>query len=1541
MKIKNKLENLTVKTEKFNTKKVLQDLMKKMLVSLMITTNLFFYMPTVIFAEDEDNDKRVPATVPAVANEIISKYVNTSQSQSGGSSSSGYGVISTYEESGDGWDTITKVEYPNGITRTYRNYLQWKGSYAEQPYWDNVIRTDGCGPATIATALTGYGYDVDPGDVVDVMDDNELYNSAIDNLVAVFKLMADIESKNRKFDADSKDDITESLENGRPVVVNYPGHFIIALGVDKQGNIIYSDPGYSGRESEYGLTINALVDNCRSNGALGYILITSDSDAKSGGETSNKKDNTNKKSSSTSSGTGTYSIDEYPSSQYGYASIFTSGTTGKKFKEYKQNIPGWDSKYKISDLPGTNKNWTGECGLVSTMIVGSGYTERATFEDATQKMIENDGWTTIPTWTSDYTGQSVSFTGYSSSEMVDKLSQGYVAIIHGTSYNVSSGGTHYMAILDIKPDKSEVYVSNPWEGSKYDGWLSVSTVDSDFGADSIAYIKNDGSVINYNGSAVTTLDNFLFIGDSRTAAIESDLKKLGNNITAKGVSSSKPSDWEEVIKTGSGLVLGTSVTLPPKSSVKGVSVALGVNGTTSQIKSMKNVLNNLLERYPDTPIFVNSVFYVGQGYTLISASTMNSDIDKFNKEIKEFCNSDSNLIYIDITKDLYESNYLKAAFTGDDVHLNTSGNEKLVENIKNAILGSGRVRASSSSGVNMSRNIVPNDRKGYKIDIDLDEEVELMLERLKEEGFKLGRYLEKSLQKKHLKNYLKAAIVTQYPDLRSAKEIAKDDEIKDPKEVQGCIKVKRYADGETEAFAGNSLSNPKDSDDDAIYLSYKPYDELTDLINSGDKSALNYFSLDSNNNMVVAGWETLEVSVTIEQTDKATNPDPDPDPAPAPRKEGYSKLIEKRVDYINQVSNYTVPFSFLWSLLVYGNDEKFVNDFAQLVIDTEIVLGCYDATTIQAPTYTYTYTDRHTTNRGAGIGEYNVIEGGRAATATSSSLKEYHYKVTETHTLKTDNPSLKVKYANTWTAIYDNEYKVVNKKEDSTPSTVPKKDEQISSDVDYKYDEETDEIVNGDEALQKDIDSKIEELSKKTSEYNHKNFAYRYEKLNKSLNERYYYTEEQGGCYKLLHEEDVQNYLINMIITENSKEYISNTFKNNDTITRLAKKISATDYVSVQDDAAACANRIVEELEINNLKNELTKNGTDTRPNKTYSSEVTSVTTEEIVTKVDQEETLETNTTKAEVQSVTTGTNQNVIMKIDKNSDENSFVKLLHYSKRAKSNFKLIDSWFFKSMENTAAIADMVDLVKYLFNEVYNGNTVYTKEQINEFKNLFDPTKFNKIGGTSTVSGTSLLSEFLKCWENAPMKNYIYGKTDYNSSPYVYMCITEDKKNYIMCDDLFTGNNNRNYGFGICFYVGRYASFQNTSYFADEGIDITDSKYQTYGVSTLPVEIVDRIKGRIIEDNRQDARNLANSYGVTLTDYQIDAIAACRYQGWIMDDFLAAYKAYGMDSSIRSCSTGMGTSTDRYNANWKLFSTGVYTDENGDEIVLKQEIEDE
>ena len=199
---------------------------------------------------------------------------------------------------------------------------------------------------------------------------------------------------------------------------------------------------------------------------------------------------------------------------------------------------------------------------------------------------------------------------------------------------------------------------------------------------------------------------------------------------------------------------------------------------------------------------------------------------------------------------------------------------------------------------------------------------------------------------------------------------------------------------------------------------------------------------------------------------------------------------------------------------------------------------------------------------------------------------------------------------------------------------------------------------------------------------------------------------------------------------------------------------------------------------------------------------------------------------------------------------------------------------------------------------------------------------------------TSNLSEFLKSWENTPMWQYMKGEiTNYDYSPYIYLCVTKDKKNYIMCDDLFTGNNNRNFGYGICFYVGSYGDFINVDYFKDEGINIKDSKYQNYGSSTLAVDIVDRIKERIIEDQRSVARKYASNRGLTLKDYQIDACAACMYQGWeSIPEFLDAYKTYGLDSRIRSECTGMGTSNARYEANWKLFSTGKYIDPNGKEI---------
>lgn len=342
---------------------------KRLLVILIIITNIFFYIPTVTFAADNDEDEKVPATVPAAANEIISKYVSVKSSGGGATPGTG-GIITTYEKSGDGWDSVTEVKSNNGVTRTYRNYKQYNNgnSYWNNHFWSGNIWTSGCGPTAVAIVLSGYGYDTNPGGVVDVMHDVFHTDDSADfqNLIDPLKYIGNIDAESHYGSGTSSDIsiIRENLNAGRPVIVNAPNHYVVFLGEDENGNLIISDPGRAdGGNDRYGATLEEVINN--GNITCGYILIKSDGDAKSNGSsTSKSSSNTDKKSSDSNNknssktkdkpsnnptGTGEAKIDDsYNINNGGYSSIFTSGTTGRQFKEYKQDISGWDSKYNIT-----------------------------------------------------------------------------------------------------------------------------------------------------------------------------------------------------------------------------------------------------------------------------------------------------------------------------------------------------------------------------------------------------------------------------------------------------------------------------------------------------------------------------------------------------------------------------------------------------------------------------------------------------------------------------------------------------------------------------------------------------------------------------------------------------------------------------------------------------------------------------------------------------------------------------------------------------------------------------------------------------------------------------------------------------------------------------------------------------------------------------------------------------------------------------------------------------------------------------------------
>lgn len=948
------------------------------------------------------------------------------------------------------------------------------------------------------------------------------------------------------------------------------GHVELAAQVENGEITRVYNCGWDGAiQSEGTIEYPETVEVSNKNDQVRLVLRPSGDISSTKKETNNKSSSkAEEKASTNPTGTGEAKIDKCNIENGGYDAIFTSGTTGRQFKEFKQNINNntWNNnKYPIIGLLGVwSSGWGAECSTVAMGIIGSGYTSQATFEDMWQKMKDKDGYTQIPGWMNSYTGQNSSRSDPSEEEFKNAIANGCVAFVHDPYYSENG---HYMAVLDISKDKSQIYISNPDVFARgadgvQQGWNSISSVYSKF--DEVYLVTNDGSKVNYGAGGSSS-------GSSSTSSVN-------------------------------------------------------MSGNITEIKD------------PDNP-----------------------------------------------------------------------------------------------------------NRSGYKINVDWDKEVDSMLETLKNKDYKLEKYLDKSLQKEYLKNMLKAAIVTQYPDLRSADEIASDAEIP-ADETQGCIKIKRYADGETQAFAGNSLSNPVDSEDGGMYLEYMPYSDFSELINEGNISAMNYFSMDSSNNLVVAGWETLDVSVTIEQIEG--EPDPNPDSAPEPRAKEYAKLVEKKINYVNQVSNYTMPFSYLWTLLVYGNDEDFVNDVAKLVIDTDIVITSYDATTTKKSTYTNEYDKHNRTEDQVYINDKNTGN-------TTYVDHVYTYRVTEIHILKTDIPSLNVVYANTWVAIYNKNYKVVYKdSNDGEGETIELEDDVIDQDYGQATDEkQINERLENNEEAQANVENERQRLKQEAHDYNQANFSYRYDIINEKVNN------------ELLKIEDVQNYLINMIIDQNTERYIKDTFKTNEIIVDYAKEITGSDnHSEMLEEAATEANKIVREANdiylknatnINNLtletdieefkknlmKNgttlwkELTKDGENTGKNQTYEVKITSIQYQDIEKRENQTENIKTEKNTAKVEEVTSN-NNNVKFKTDKNSNENSFVKLLYHSKKAKGNLKIIDSWFFESMEETAAIADMVDLTKYLFQKVYNEKITYTKEEVTEMANLFDPEKMSSVSRKQTSAGT-------------------------------------------------------------------------------------------------------------------------------------------------------------------------------------------------------------
>ena len=196
-----------------------------------------------------------------------------------------------------------------------------------------------------------------------------------------------------------------------------------------------------------------------------------------------------------------------------------------------------------------------------------------------------------------------------------------------------------------------------------------------------------------------------------------------------------------------------------------------------------------------------------------------------------------------------------------------------------------------------------------------------------------------------LAKLMNAELITQYPDTRSNpnEKIDWDNIDMTSNTIQGIVKLKRKTESSEKM------------------LVYKSQSDFESLVNSNNDGALNYFSLDDQNNLLIATYErTTNTVTTNDDFDITAYTDTSYTRTSSGGNTVYKneekKLSITKVNYQALIpQKYKMPFSYLWGLLIYSGDKDFVLEVADLVMNSEIELTVHDNVTIETKEDIYEY----------------------------------------------------------------------------------------------------------------------------------------------------------------------------------------------------------------------------------------------------------------------------------------------------------------------------------------------------------------------------------------------------------------------------------------------------------------------------------------------------------------------------------------------------------------------------------------------------------
>ncbi len=659
-------------------------------------------------------------------------------------------------------------------------------------------------------------------------------------------------------------------------------------------------------------------------------------------------------------------------------------------------------------------------------------------------------------------------------------------------------------------------------------------------------------------------------------------------------------------------------------------------------------------------------------------------------------------------------------------------------------------------------DITGNESSGYKLNIDLDAKVDEILKTLEAaqennnfdgdltnismpgdgKGTKIETYLSEEHRKEYLKDFIKAELITQYPDLRN-----NPDALLPEGELQGVIKIRRaMSDGSKKTLR---------------YVDEETFNSYIDRYNrNGDATAVDYFTLNSSGDLVVAKWNK-----TTNRLDLKNSGDSSPDSRNPSTKEEYKpgvqyvfNMTKVSINYRAMVEKYSMPFDFLWALLAMTEDEEFAHNLSKLALNSEIEFTVNDNKTTVTTTEVYTY-KKQTKN----VTTVNTII--TAQIGGSSVSKNYEkvqtkindpidYTITKTIVEEDTNPIIDLTSANTWIAKYKNIY--VNQIEDERKET---KDTIKIDDTDYEKTSErilTKDKNSQEEMLSDDFVKECLDAEKEDMKNNKRNEIIEKEienLLNQKIAEKRDASIQSDIFYNVINQVR-QNILTNI----NENKYSDELFRT----WNISNRIDSYKGKLISERTAGITNdqtiKAIKES-VNSIKNDDVINMM-----KEVINVVNSIDRDEAVNRNIQSEVKEVKyeyyrkTTNQEINTTITINSNRYIQgtptieeKLDKEATEENFVTLFNKSPKAINTLESTPDWVCEMLESSPKTADMVDLFKYIMYKASNKSYGVETFDFNEY----NPNIMNSVGnGIVSITGNTVQQKVWNALVSAGFSDY-------------------------------------------------------------------------------------------------------------------------------------------------------------------------------------------